>query len=146
MLDIVIKKMAKEHIEDVYNVEKNCFSTPWSVQSLSYELENENAIFFVAVLNEHVVGYICAHCVCRECYICNIAVLPEHRKRKIATCLLAFFIDSFQKNCDFISLEVRKSNLNAIKLYENFGFKKVGLRKDFYVKPKEDAIIMTLYS
>ena len=85
MLDIVIKKMAKEHIEDVYNVEKNCFSTPWSVQSLSYELENENAIFFVAVLNEHVVGYIGAHCVCRECYICNIAVLPKYLKQKIAT-------------------------------------------------------------
>ena len=143
--EIKIEKLTSKYIDSVTLLEKESFSEPWSRESLTFELENINANFFFATFREAVLGYIGSHCYSGECYISNIAVFKSFQNQKIGSLLLKYFIDFMKNKCDFISLEVRKSNLPAIKLYEKFGFKKVAIRKDFYKKPSEDALIYTLF-
>jgi ribosomal-protein-alanine N-acetyltransferase len=81
-----------------------------------------------------------------ECYILNIAVLPEHRRTGVAQILLGSAISGAkERGCEFITLEVRVSNTPAISLYEKNGFAVAGRRKSFYKHPDEDGIIMTRY-
>lgn len=140
-----IYPMKKENIKDVAGLEKECFSTPWSEKSLEEELHNENAHFLVAQKDNKIVGYIGVQSVASECYITNVCVSKDYRNQKIATNLVdRAFRDAILRNDEFITLEVRKSNKEAISLYSKFGFKIEGERKNFYTSPKEDAHIMTL--
>ncbi len=143
---IEIAPMEKRHIDYLVEIEKECFSTPWSYQSLIDELSNKSAKFFVAEDENTVYGYIGMHVILDEAYINNIAVSPPFQGIKIGTALLEHAIN-FAKNSSlsFISLEVRKSNYRAINLYKSKGFKDVGRRANFYRFPQEDAIIMTYY-
>ena len=126
---------------------KECFSVPWSKTSLKEEINNENASFLVAVdKNEKVFGYTGFTFVLDEGYITNIAVFPQYRGNGVAKKLLEALVKFAQdKKLKFISLEVRKSNVSAVSLYKKLNFLSVGLRKNFYSYPKEDAIIMTRY-
>ncbi len=144
MTDLLFEKMTEQHIPRVAELEKQCFSTPWSESALSEELSNKFARFFVSVLNGEVVGYIGSHNVLGEVYITNVAVFPEYRKKGFGEALIKKLIETVKnENADFITLEVRKSNISAINLYEKCGFSAVGERKNFYEKPCEDAILMT---
>ena len=81
-----------------------------------------------------------------EVYITNVAVFPEFRRNGVGKALVECLVKQMKtEHADFVTLEVRKSNINAISLYEKCGFKKVGERKNFYEKPIEDAILMTYY-
>ncbi len=145
MMNIAIEKMTAEHIPHIAELEKQCFSTPWSVNGLSEELENPHARFFVCIEDGVVCGYIGAHNIVGEVYITNVAVSPTHRGQGIGAMLVGFLKEySKIENADFITLEVRKSNAVAIKLYDKMGFAVVGERKNFYDNPKEDAILMTI--
>ena len=136
--------MTNEHISGVIKLENECFSEPWSYKGIQNEISNDNAYFIVAILDNTIVGYSGMHCIYGDCYITNIAVSQDYRRLGIGKALLNTFIKHAEKqNYNFISLEVRESNTPAINLYKSFGFKKVGIRKDFYNKPKENAIIMT---
>lgn len=131
------------HIPQIAKLEKICFSEPWSENGLLESYKNGTR-FFIAEDNGNVLGYVGLSAVMDEGYITNIAVFPQYRKKDIATDLLnAVFEFAKQKNLTFVSLEVRKSNINAVSLYEKSGFKVEGLRKCFYNNPKEDALIMT---
>ena len=144
-MDFKIEKMREEHIKDIAALEKECFSQPWSEGSLREELHKDNSNFLVA-LNENalVVGYIGFYFVLDEGYITNVAVASKFRRCGIAQNLLKKIIAFAQsQRLSFISLEVRASNAAAISLYEKFGFEKVGLRRNFYTLPQEDAVIMT---
>lgn len=144
MIDLIFEKMAEQHISSVTEIEKQSFSTPWSEAALSEELSNKFARFFVALLNGKVVGYIGSHNVLGEVYITNVAVFPEHRNKGIGEKLIKKLVETVQgENAGFVTLEVRKSNVSAIKLYEKCGFCAVGERKNFYEKPCEDAVLMT---
>lgn len=147
MLEFEIKSMSEHHLEEVSRLEKICFSVPWSKVSLKQEIDNENANFLVAVdKNEKILGYAGLNFVLDEGYITNVAVFPQYRCNGIAKKLLETLVDFAQdKNFKFISLEVRKSNISAISLYKNLEFLAVGVRKNFYSCPKEDAVIMTRY-
>lgn len=147
MLEFEIKSMSECHLEEVSCLEKMCFSVPWSKASLKEEIDNENAKFLVAVAeNQKVLGYVGLNFILDEGYITNIAVFPQHRGNGIAKKLLETLVDfAKDKNLKFISLEVRKSNISAISLYKNLDFLAVGVRKNFYSYPKEDAVIMTKY-
>lgn len=146
MTDIVIEKFSGEHLKKLAELEKICFSVPWSEAGLQAELSNNFARFFVAAVNEEVAGYIGAHNVLGEVYITNVAVFPEYRKMGVATALIDALVSSAcAENSDFVTLEVRKSNNSAITLYEKTGFKTVGERKNFYENPTEDALLMTYY-
>ena len=140
-----IHPMTKSDIAGVAAIEKACFVHPWSEQSLSEELDNETARFFVAQLDGTAVGYIGANNISGEVYVTNVAVLPEHRKKGIAKALLTKLIAQCKsENATFLTLEVRESNVPAIALYQSFGFTERGCRKRFYSDPEEDALIYTL--
>ena len=125
-------------------LERICFSTPWSRNMLAEELDNLLSAFLVALDDSgRVVGYAGVQVVLDEGYINNIAVEEAARKHGVASALLDVFVRFGAVNLAFLTLEVRKSNAPAIALYEKFGFQQVGIRKGFYSHPREDAVIMT---
>lgn len=141
-----IEPMQEKHIREIAELERVSFSVPWSEDGLRSELTNETAHFLVASAESKVLGYIGVHEICGEAYITNVAVFPEYRRLGIGETLIdAATHGAKQRNCDFISLEVRISNVPAIELYKKEGYNIVGQRKNFYSNPTEDAYIMTRY-
>ncbi len=142
-MNYTIIPMNKSHISAVANIEKVCFASPWTEEGIAEELKNPLAHFLVAV-GEEVMGYIGVHEICGEGSITNVAVLPNFRCNGIGKALVSAAINGAkERNCEFITLEVRKSNFPAISLYSSLGFEQVGLRKNFYSSPTEDAVLMT---
>lgn len=148
LLDVLtaeIAPMEKIDVAKIAELEKLCFSAPWSENAIAEELDNENAHFLVARFDRKVLGYIGIHEVCGEAYIDNIAVNPDYRRLGLGEKLLqAAQKNAFDRGCEFVTLEVRKSNENAISLYKKIGYQTVGERKNFYTNPTENAVIMTL--
>lgn len=143
---IIIRDMAESDIKEIAELEKECFSEPWSEDSLKDELTNETARFYVLRDNEKLLGYIGANNICGEIYITNVAVNSACRGKGYGKRLVNHLLkQSKLEKALFVTLEVRKSNANAIALYEKCGFKKIGERKNFYSKPTEDALIYTYY-
>lgn len=136
--------MELSDIEDILVVEKLSFSIPWSRDSFEKEIVDNNlAIYLVAKVNEKAVGYIGMWKVLNEGHITNVAVHPEFRHQGIGDQLVSELLSlCVKENIDLVTLEVRKSNQNAIKLYEKHGFVAEGIRKAYYQDNKEDAIIM----
>ena len=141
-----ISKMTEDDIPKIADLEKECFGEPWSETSLKEELTNDSARFYVLRDNENLLGYIGANNICNEVYITNVAVNEFYRGNGYGKMLVNHLIKQCElENAFFVTLEVRKSNENAIKLYEKCGFKLIGERKNFYSKPTEDALIYTYY-
>ena len=140
--------MTMEWIPQIAELERQCFSKPWNEQMLAEELDNQCAAFLVAVEpeTEKVIGYAGLLVAADEGYITNVAVDPSRRRQGVAQQLLQVF-DSFARGSRlaFLTLEVRPSNAAAIALYEGFGFRQVGRRRNYYDLPKEDALILTKY-
>ena len=133
------------HTARLAELEKLCFSEPWSEKALSDEIDNPAAYFVVAVEEDEVLGYGGMHTVLGESYIDNIAVFPQHRGCGAGRAVTTALIEKAKENGGvFITLEVRASNVPAIALYTSLGFENVGVRKRFYTNPEEDAVIMTL--
>lgn len=141
----VIRPMQEEDISKLAELENECFSEPWSENGLREELTDNTARFYVLKNDGEIFGYIGANNVLGEVYITNVAVFPKYRKNGYGKRLVRFLtVESMLEYAEFVTLEVRCSNENAIKLYEKCGFKKAGARKNFYSKPREDALIYTL--
>ena len=137
--------MDRSHIKEIAQLERECFSTPWSEAALEEELYNPLCSFIVAQRPDGaVLGYAGLHVAADEGYIDNVAVRSDYRQQGIADDLVDVFVRFGQANLAFLTLEVRPSNTPAINLYMKHGFAQVGRRKDYYRDPKEDAIIMTL--
>ncbi len=138
--------MDKTNISGAAEIERRCFSEPWSERAIEEALESETAHFFAALCGGKTVGYIGAYCAADECYVNNLGVLPEYRNRGIGSKLVEQAVKTAKElGMSFISLEVRPSNKSAVGLYEKYGFERVGLRRGFYSSPKEDGLIMTRY-
>ena len=148
MNNIRIVPMTADHLDALEQLERTCFSRPWSRKMLAEELDNQCAAFLVAVEpeTEQPVGYAGLLVVADEGYITNVAVDPSRRRQGVAQQLLQVF-DSFARGSRlaFLTLEVRPSNAAAVALYEGFGFRQVGRRRNYYDLPKEDALILTKY-
>ena len=147
MEGIIIREMSHADLPEVHGIEKECFSAPWSINAFRYELEHRLTILRVAVLNGQIVGYVCIRTILDETHILNLAVRPEFRRRGIGSLLLREapleLKHSGTESCS-LTLEVRASNIAAIRLYEKFGFKVTGKRRGYYHMPDEDAVIMGL--
>ena len=142
---ITVVSMSEAHIPALADIEKACFSTPWSVQALREELEVPSAIFLVALVDGNVAGYMGMQVTYDIAYVCNIAVAPVFRRMGVASALLAAQTDVCRRrDIGELSLEVRRSNTAARALYEKSGFCRVGTRPRFYSHPPEDAEIYTL--
>ncbi len=144
-MNYTVTEMKAEHIAAISRLEKECFADPWSEKALAEELDNPDSHFLVAECGD-VAGYIGVQEICGEAYVTNVAVFEEHRKNGVGRMLLkAAANGAKERNCEFITLEVRVSNSPAISLYESEGYEKVGLRKNFYASPTEDGAIYTKY-
>ena len=147
-IQVKIVPMNADHLDEIAALERVCFSRPWSRNMLAEELENQCAAFLVAEdsVSGRVLGYAGLMVVADEGYITNVAVFPEYRRQGIAAQILQVFLQFAAANhLAFLTLEVRPSNAAAIALYEGFGFREVGRRRNYYDLPKEDALILTKY-
>jgi len=135
----MIAEMAHEHLGEVMEIENNSFATPWTCDMFLDELRNDKAYYFVALRNGKVAGYCGFWLILDEGHIMTIAVSEEFRGKGIGTMLMQKMLEVCEGTA-FITLEVRKSNQSARKLYEKFGFVVLGERKGYY--NGEDAIIM----
>lgn len=141
-----IVPMAERHLDDLAALEKLCFADPWTRPCLEAELGKTGSVFAVAELNGRTAGYAGMNCVLDECYVDDVAVFPEYRRRGIARALMEFLIAAAEaRKASFLTLEVRASNRAAISLYAGLGFRQAGIRRGFYRNPDEDALILTLY-
>ena len=139
-----IVPMDRSHIQQIAALEKECFSTPWTENMLEDALFDSQASFIVAEAEDgSILGYAGLHVIVDEGYIDNIAVEEAARRHGVASALLDVYCRFGAVNLAFLTLEVRKSNLPAIALYEKFGFQQAGLRPGYYQHPREDAVIMT---
>ena len=140
-----IKKLSEESSAAVAEIEKLCFSHPWSEATVSSEIKSGFSDFFGAFCEGELAGYIGGRTICGETEIFNVAVAPEFRRKGMADALIKKFIEAVrEKETQVIFLEVRTSNLGAISLYEKNGFVFCGIRKDYYTDPKENALLMRL--
>lgn len=145
MKEILIRDMKESDVALVARIEKLSFSLPWSETSFFDETHKVRALPRVAVLDDTIVGYVCSEYLGDECHILNLAVHPDYRKQGIANAIVEHILEELKlKACRFLYLEVRASNYVARKLYQSFGFKIVGTRKNYYISPVEDATIMML--
>lgn len=135
--------MNAEHVKQIAEIEKQCFSAPWSEKSISDELNNPLSLWIVAVDNETVAGYVGSQTVLCEADMMNIAVAEKYRRQGIGRKLVSALIDHLLENKAYcLTLEVRASNVAAISLYRGLGFQEVGRRPKYYAKPVEDALIL----
>lgn len=140
-----IRPMKKSHVKNIYQLGLECLpGEAWEIDGIMSELKNPNAVTFVAIENKQIVGFANAHIILDEGYLNNMAITESFRRKGIGGELLEHMvIHAKKKGAGFLSLEVRKSNKNAIKFYQKHGFVYVGERKSFYENPVEDALIYT---
>lgn len=145
-----MKVAYRQALEDdaigIHLVETHCFNTPWSFESILYEMcENDIAVYVVAEVDHQIIGFAGLHEIFNEGHITNVAVLPEFRGRRIGEKLLNKLFSIVKNTVDQYTLEVRVSNKAAITLYSRLGFKPAGVRPKYYTDTHEDALIMWRY-
>lgn len=135
--------MENKDVKVIYKLEEECFSVPWSEKSIAKEVDNLQSLFCVYEEADEVVAYAGMYLIGNEGDITNVAVRGDFRRCGIGRRLLSEMFEIARKEgISEFTLEVRESNNAAIKLYEKLGFRTEGVRKNFYDKPKENALIM----
>ena len=135
--------MNESHVASVAQLEKLCFSDPWSENSVASELENPLSLWLIAEEDGAVCGYVGSQTVLDETDMMNIAVCPDCRRKGIAAALITELVSRLKaRGSRVLRLEVRETNFSAIALYEALGFTQLGLRKNYYRNPKENALIL----
>ena len=143
---MTVTDVRTEHLDGILAIENACFSLPWTRAQLESQMNADNCVFLAALGERNeVMGYVGLMTVLDEGYISNIAVAPEYRRRHVADALIAELIGRNRSSLAFLTLEVRESNIAAIALYAKHGFRVVGKRNNYYEKPKEAALLMTLF-
>ena len=144
-MNITIGNASEALLPQIQRIEQQSFSVPWTEQMLRMQLAPDSHVFLTAATPDGVVGYIGMMYVLDEGYISNVAVRPDFRRRGVADALLRE-LETLARTLrlSFLTLEVRESNAPAISLYEKHGYHIAGRRKNYYEKPAEDALLMTL--
>ena len=141
---MILRPLTVFDAEMMAELEKLCFPLPWSLQAVQAELKNPIALYIGAFVEGKLAGYAGMQVILDEGYITNVAAAPEMRRRGIADSLMtALMTAAEERKLSFVTLEVRESNTPAQNLYRKHGFSAVGKRKNYYDKPKEDAVLMT---
>lgn len=143
---MTVRRATISDAKEIFAIEMECFSVPWSLDSIETELLNEDKkLYYVIEDGNGVVGYAGAWLVYDEGQITNIAIRPSARRQGFGAKLTSALIEEcFKRGMHEIFLEVRISNLSALSLYRQLGFTVKGMRKNYYSEPKEDAYIMSL--
>ena len=142
-MDISIKDPRPEDIPKIAEIERLCFTTPWSEEAFASQLTS-NPVFKVLTVDGEIAGYAVIDTqILPESELFNIAVSPEYRGKGLSKLLMDSALeDARKRGAETVLLEVRASNAAAIGLYEKYGFVQNGVRKGYYSCPKEDAILM----
>ena len=141
--EITFRKMTANDADAVAEIELKTFSMPWKREDFFRELNKDFAEYIVGEIDEKIVAYAGAWISFNEAEVMNVAVDENFRGQGIGKKLFAELIKICKnRGATAITLEVRPSNTPAIKIYENFGLKSVGRRKNYYDNPTEDALIM----
>lgn len=140
---MIIRKMNLGDVSAIAELEKLCFSDPWSENSIASEVENRLSYWLVAEVDGVVAGYVGSQTVLDASDMMNLAVSPDYRRQGIGQALVNALVEHLQQNKVIaLLLEVRVSNTPAIALYESLGFEQVGRRPKYYHNPREDALIL----
>ncbi|MDF2485512.1 MAG: hypothetical protein K0R46_1680 [Herbinix sp.] len=140
-----IRKMTEADLEQVCAIENETFSDPWSEADFRNSLLDDKNDYLVVEIDNKVAAYCGFWGIVGEGDIFNVAVKKEYRRQHIGEAMLKALIEKgVARGITSYTLEVRISNEPAVQLYESLGFLRTGIRKDFYSKPKEDAVIMWL--
>ena len=135
--------MLPADVPQIAALERLCFSDPWSEGSVAGELENELSLWLVAETDGRIQGYIGSQSVPPDCDILNLAVAPDARRQGLGRQLLQALLDALHRHgIERVFLEVRPTNVPARALYAALGFEEIGRRKEYYVNPVEDALIL----
>ena len=146
-MDYTIRNARPSDLDALEALERQCFSLPWTREQLYAALADERQEFLAAVGGEgEILGYIGMMCVLDEGYISNVAVAPDARRMGVGRALVEEMLRRCeQRELSFVTLEVRAHNEPAVALYGSAGFRPVGLRKGYYDRPREDALLMTRF-
>ncbi|HHV34305.1 MAG TPA: ribosomal protein S18-alanine N-acetyltransferase [Syntrophomonadaceae bacterium] len=140
---VTLRLMKKDDIDQVLLIEQCSFPAPWAKKAYLGELENKFARYFVILDKGRIIGYAGMWIFAGESHITTIAVHPDYRSRGYGRMLMMALIEySKGHNAGTMVLEVRESNISAINLYSSLGFKRIGLRRNYYIETQEDAIVM----
>ncbi|MGJ9458539.1 ribosomal protein S18-alanine N-acetyltransferase [Oceanobacillus sp. CF4.6] len=144
MAKVTIRKMLVFDVNQVLDVERVSFRTPWTTDIFYQELiDNKHAHYFVMELDDKIVGYIGIWIVIDDAQITNVAILPDYRGNKLGEKLFGYTVQyAVKMGVKRLSLEVRESNSPAQGLYKKFGLVAGGIRKNYYTDNGEDAIVM----
>lgn len=140
---MTIVPMNEDLVPQIAQLEKESFADPWSEKSIASELSNPLSLWLAALDNDTLMGYVGSQTCLDETDMMNVAVSPLYRRRGVATALIDALTERLkEQGSRCLTLEVRASNAPAIALYGSMGFQKIGLRKNYYRNPKEDALIL----
>lgn len=141
---VQIEDMTLDDIPAVQEVERSSFPVPWPANAFRHELaQNRNARYIVAREGDEVVGYAGLWLMVDEAHVTTFAVLPPHRRRRIGERMLQRLFEIAEEiGAEWLTLEVRVSNIAAQRLYEKYGFRRAGVRRRYYSDNNEDALIM----
>jgi len=135
-----IRRMTFEDLDDVIGIENSVFGNPWSRTAFESILNHD---CFVLIDGEKIAGYICCICVLDECSISNVAITPGSQGKGFGNWLMKSMMQNMKEHgINVFYLEVRRSNERALFLYEKLGFRRLAIRKNYYINPQEDAIVM----
>ncbi len=141
--NISFQKLSIKHLDEVLRIERLTFKTPWTKYAFIHEIQFERAVFKVLKIDNRIVGYGGFWHVLDEAHISNIAIHPDYRGQGLGKMLLRHLLrEAIARDVTRATLEVRKSNLVAQKMYVSFGFRIVSIRKNYYADEHEDALIM----
>ncbi|MFQ5639916.1 MAG: ribosomal protein S18-alanine N-acetyltransferase [bacterium] len=142
---ISIRTMQKFDVARVHEIEKESFLTPWSFESFMHEMGNPRAVAFVAERAGIVIGYVICQVVLDEAQIGTFAIDSAFRRKKIGSFLFSCLVELLvQKNVETVHLEVRRTQIVAQRCYRKWGFEVIGVRRNYYSKEKDDALLMNL--
>jgi ribosomal-protein-alanine N-acetyltransferase len=138
--------MRRRHLRGVMAIERQVYPRPWSPNLFLSEMaESRNRCYLVARMDRDVVGYGGLICYGEEAHVTNVAVDPMRQRSRIGSRLLHdLILAAVDMGAEAVSLEVRVTNWRAQRVYARFGFRPVGVRKNYYQEINEDALIMWL--
>jgi [ribosomal protein S18]-alanine N-acetyltransferase len=138
---VEIRRLTYADLPQIVAIERRAFTTPWSLAMFVLELSKPSGICLVACVDEEIAGYVVCSRYDTVWHVMNIAVEPERQRRGIATALMNALLERVGDDAQ-VTLEVRRSNVGAVALYERFGFRSGGVRRRYYADNGEDAVIM----
>lgn len=141
-----IERMRISDLDEVMEIERTCFRQPWTREMFESDLlQTEFTYYIVAKLKGKLIGYAGMWVAGGEAHITTIAVHPNYRRKGVGSTLMRTLLEeALRRGAEIAVLEVRQSNTAAQKLYRKYGFRPVGVRRNYYSNPTEDALVYEL--